>query len=82
MAQAGGGDYRWADSARLLQPFATADDVCMGYVGDLAVVRVWRKDDSQQHSTQLVTLSNALQDDNLWPVVTGWKLATCLYITS
>lgn len=38
-----------------------------GYVGDRAAVRVWRKDDSQQHSTQLVTLSNALQDENLWP---------------
>ncbi len=38
-----------------------------GYVGDRAVVRVWRKDDNTQHSTQLVTLTNALQDDNLWP---------------
>lgn len=38
-----------------------------GYVGDRAVVRVWRKDDSQLHSTQLVTLSNTLQDDTLWP---------------
>lgn len=38
-----------------------------GYVGDRDLVRLWRKDDVQQHSTQLITLSNALRDDNRMP---------------
>lgn len=41
--------------------------IATGYVGDRDVVRLWRKDDDQQHMTQLVTLSNALRDDNRMP---------------
>ncbi|MGK2959894.1 MAG: hypothetical protein ACSLEM_02425 [Candidatus Malihini olakiniferum] len=55
------GDYRWADN-RLFQPFATSDNACR-WLSSLAVVRVARhNDNSQQYSTQLVMLSNALQD--------------------
>lgn len=38
-----------------------------GYVGDRDVVRLWRKDDGRQNSTQVVTLSNALEGDDNEP---------------